>query len=57
MTEPGPSQAARGPRQDVPLVATGKKHICAVYALCFFFNLLFLAVPGGLWNLSFPTRD
>ena len=57
VTEPGPSQAAQGPRQDLPLVATGEKHIRAVYALCFFFNLLFLAAPGGTWNLSFPTRD
>ena len=31
--------------------------VCSLASLCFNFLFLFLAIPRGIWDLSFPARD
>lgn len=55
MTEPGPP-AQEAPDKMYPLWPQ-ERNTNVLFMLFLFFNLLFLAAPGSMWDLSFPTRS
>ena len=55
VTEPGPP-AQEAQTRCTPCGHRKETQTCCLCSL-FFFNLLFLAAPGSMWDLSFPAGD